>query len=64
MVAVEMTVFSLLSAAHFAAGRRYARDFPVPVPASMTATPPSLNRRTTADSISRCPGRSSYPSKA
>ena len=59
IVLVERTVRSPFLWAQRAAGSRYAKDLPVPVPASTTATPPSLKRVVTTSSISRCPGRSS-----
>ncbi len=42
MVFVDTTVRSPFCTAHRMAGTRYANDFPTPVPASSSATPPSL----------------------
>ena len=42
MVLVLTTVRSPLARAQASAGTRYANDFPTPVPASSSSTPPSL----------------------
>ena len=59
---VEITTRSLLVSAQSAAGMRYARDFPVPVPASTIRCCPSLKAFATARSISTCCERCSKPS--
>ena len=58
-VAVETTTGVSFVQAHMTDGSRYARDLPTPVPASIMRCSLSLNARTTALSMSICPGRSS-----
>jgi hypothetical protein len=55
LVAVETTTRSELAAA----GMRYARDFPVPVPASTSRASPRSRARSTASVIWSCSLRAS-----
>ena len=58
---VDITTLSIFTLDHSTAGMRYARDFPIPVPASMSAHDPSLKDSHTYSTISFCPSRSSKP---